>query len=87
MITNNKIKLSDLCKVDRFLFCLQLLKSKSKKQTNKQCYPKLTSEEKILFDNEEILSSYQHILANACAQHRNQQQVLDYHLIFKLFYV
>ncbi len=55
------------------LYCQQLLNPKSKKRKIiKQWQPKLTSEEKILFDEEELLSAYQNIIANSCGGHRQQ---------------
>ncbi|CAF0981441.1 unnamed protein product [Rotaria sordida] len=60
---------------DKLQYCQQLLKFQSKKQIIKHYQLKLTSEEKILFDEEELLSSYQHIIANTCGQHCKQQQM------------
>lgn len=68
---------------DKFQFCQQFLKSRSKK---KPWEPKLTPEEQILFDEEEILSPYQHIIANTCKQHRNRQQVVHEDFILALLY-
>jgi hypothetical protein len=63
-----------------------LLNLNRKKRKIKKCEPKLTTEEKILFDQEELLSPYQHIIANASGQHRHQQQVLFHLLILNRFF-
>ncbi|CAF2514976.1 unnamed protein product [Rotaria sp. Silwood2] len=60
---------------DKFSYGQQLLKLQSKKKKIKQWQPKLTSEEKILFNEEKLLSTYQHIIANTYGQHRRRQQV------------
>ena len=44
----------------------------------KQWQPKLTPEEKLLFDEEELLSPYQDVIANSCAGHRNKREVHIY---------
>jgi hypothetical protein len=62
----------DIC--EKLLYCHQLLNHKSKKRKIKQWQSKLTPEEKILFDKEEILSAYQSVIANSCGQLRNISQ-------------
>jgi hypothetical protein len=68
---------------EKYLYCHQLLNPPPKKRrVIKRWTPTLTSEEKDLFDKEDILSSYQNIIANTCGRH---QQVLLYYLIPKIF--
>ncbi|CAF1577174.1 unnamed protein product [Rotaria sp. Silwood1] len=82
MKSSNKLKIDIF---DKLQYCQQLLKFQTKKQKIKYRQSKLTSEEKILFDEEEFLSSYQHIIANTCRKHYNQQQmkILLNHLSIK----
>ncbi|CAF1215097.1 unnamed protein product [Adineta steineri] len=61
-------------KKDQIDLCKQLLNLKPKKKRIKHWQPKLTLDEKFLFDNEKFLSAYQTIIANTCGQHRHQQQ-------------
>jgi len=60
---------------DKVLYCHQLLNHQSKKKIIKRWQPKLNLKEKILFDEEELLSAYQNIIANTCGQHRHTQEV------------
>ena len=50
----------------------------------KQWEPELTPEEKILFEEEEILSPYQHIIACSCAGHQNKRGVSVYSLYLSI---
>jgi hypothetical protein len=54
------------------------LNHKSKKRKIKQWQPKLTPEEKILFDQEDILSAYQSVIANSCGRHIQQVLIDEY---------
>ncbi|CAF4103900.1 unnamed protein product [Rotaria magnacalcarata] len=78
MKSSNQLKINIF---DKFEFCRQFLKFQSTKKTIKRWQPKLTSEEKFLFDQEEILSAYQHIIANSCGKsgHRQQNSLLPIH--------
>ena len=70
---------------EKYLYCHQVLNLKPpKKRIIKRWQPTLTSEEKNLFDNEELLSSYQNIIANSCG---SRQQVLFYDKISEVFFV
>jgi hypothetical protein len=60
---------------DKVLYCHQLLNHQSKKKIIKRWQPKLTLKEKILFNEEELLSAYQNIIANTCGQHRHTHEV------------
>jgi hypothetical protein len=71
---------------EKLFYCHQLLNLNRKKRKIKKWEPNLTSEEKILFDQEELLSAYQHIIANASGQHRHRHQVLFHLLILKIFF-
>jgi hypothetical protein len=75
-MTSNELTL-DIC--EKFLYCHELLNLKSNKKSIKRRQPKpiqLTSEEIILFNEEELLSAYQNVIANTSGEHRNRSQVL-----------
>jgi hypothetical protein len=75
----DKINASNKFTIDmreKVLYCHQLLNHQSKKKIIKRWQPKLTLKEKNLFNEEELLSAYQNIIANTCGQHRHTQEVL-----------
>ncbi|CAF1450787.1 unnamed protein product [Adineta ricciae] len=55
--------------------CKQLIGRKLRKKTVQVYQPKLTDEEKRLFDEEELLSPYQDVIANACGRRQQKKQV------------
>ena len=61
--------------------CKQFLGLKVRKKTVQVYQPKLTDEEKRLFDEEELLSPYQHVIANTCGR---RQQVLEKSVVCKI---
>lgn len=64
--------------------CKQLLGLKLQKKPVQVYQPKLTDEEKRLFDEEELLSPYQHVIANACRRQRRPQQVFEKSVLCKV---
>lgn len=50
----------------------------------KQWEPELTEEERVRFEEEEILSPYQHVIAYSCAGHQNKRRVLVYSLYLSI---
>lgn len=64
----------DFC--EQLLQCHELLGLKvPKKKLVRPYTPQLTPEEQRLFDENDYLSAYQSVIANACGPHRQRQKV------------